>query len=198
MPVLPAALRADTLSAPHRNQHVDILPGISSSCNATGTTRSCCSCYLLRITSTNREHPKDLSKRMRQRRRHPLPELFPERPPETDSIELATSLFNKFKGIYCKLQLRPVDEEFCSTQCRDSASGVAPLLIELEPTDPLHKEGENQWHQRRHIYCRFGLVVNTLSDIDWIRTSKWRGLVKRIFKIVMKPTLMEYYYAYRT
>lgn len=56
LPVLPAAIRADALSAPHRNRHIDILLRIPSSCNAKSTTRSSCSCcYLLRTTSTNRD-----------------------------------------------------------------------------------------------------------------------------------------------
>ncbi|KAG8913588.1 hypothetical protein FRC01_004473 [Tulasnella sp. 417] len=77
------------------------------------------------------------------------------------------------------LSYRPVDEEFCGTQCQDRASRAAPLLIKLEAADSMYKE------------------VNALFGVGWQHSEKACPSVKRIFRIIMKPTLMEYYYAYR-
>ncbi|KAG8895850.1 hypothetical protein FRC00_006805 [Tulasnella sp. 408] len=84
-----------------------------------------------------------------------------------------------FKCLHCKAQNRPVDEEFCSARCQDDASRAAPLLIKLEATDPIYKE------------------VNALFGFGWQNPGKPCPSVKRIFKVIMKPTLMEYYNAYR-
>ncbi|KAG9036060.1 hypothetical protein FS837_001759 [Tulasnella sp. UAMH 9824] len=87
--------------------------------------------------------------------------------------------YNSFKCLYCKAQNRPVDEEFCSARCQDDASRAAPLLIKLEATDPIYKE------------------VNALFGFGWKKREKPCPSVKRIFRIMMKLTLMEYYNAYR-
>ncbi|KAG8918771.1 hypothetical protein FRC01_001660, partial [Tulasnella sp. 417] len=99
--------------------------------------------------------------------------------PSTTTPATPTKSLSPFKCILCRSQPRPVDEEFCSTQCQDRASRAAPMLIELEATDPIHKE------------------VNALFSVGWQKPGTPCPAVKRVYKIIMKPTLMEYYYAYR-